>query len=262
MLAMMGEAGRRMAEIDASEGAAGNISVCMRWPVEVRRHFPLMDEIELPLEAPNLAGATVLVTGSGRRLREVIDTPTAHLAAVVVEEGGKKGKIYTSPDCRFVRPTSEFNSHLAVHNDKFKDPGTNFLAVIHAQPVHITFLSQIPRYQDENYLSRHLLRWQPELIDNFPEGIGYLPFSVPGSEELMAGNVKALQDHRLVIWAKHGIMTYSDVSMKRAADKVEYAETAARYEYMNLSLGEIGQGLSVEEIHEICRVSNIKQDIF
>jgi rhamnulose-1-phosphate aldolase len=30
MLIMMGEAGRHLAEIEASEGAAGNISVCMR----------------------------------------------------------------------------------------------------------------------------------------------------------------------------------------------------------------------------------------
>lgn len=262
MLIMMGQAGYRIAEIDASEGAAGNISVCMRWPLDVRKRFPLVNEIELPLPVPVLAGATILVTGSGRRLREIIEEPTANLAAIVVNEGGKTGKIYTSPTCRFERPTSEFNSHLAVHNDKVKSSGTNFLAVIHAQPVHITFLSQVPRYQDEKYLSTHLLRWQPEAISNFPEGIGFLPFSVPGSAELMNGNVAALRTHRLVIWAKHGIMTYSDVSVKRAADRVDYAETGARYEYLNLNLGEIGQGLSVEEIREICREFEIKQDIF
>ena len=34
LLDMIGEAGRHLAEIEASEGAAGNISVCIRWPVE------------------------------------------------------------------------------------------------------------------------------------------------------------------------------------------------------------------------------------
>ena len=72
ILTMMGEAGRHLAEIEASEGAAGNISVCMRWPIEPRTRFPVVGEIELPQPVPELAGATFLVSGSGRRLREII----------------------------------------------------------------------------------------------------------------------------------------------------------------------------------------------
>jgi hypothetical protein len=40
ILASMGEGGRRVALIDAGEGAAGNIGVCIGWPIEVRRRFP------------------------------------------------------------------------------------------------------------------------------------------------------------------------------------------------------------------------------
>jgi rhamnulose-1-phosphate aldolase len=40
LLESIGEGGRRVAAIDAGEGAAGNISVCLGWPIEVRRHFP------------------------------------------------------------------------------------------------------------------------------------------------------------------------------------------------------------------------------
>jgi rhamnulose-1-phosphate aldolase len=40
LLEMIGQAGYRMTEIEASEGAAGNISICLRWPVEVRARFP------------------------------------------------------------------------------------------------------------------------------------------------------------------------------------------------------------------------------
>ena len=39
VIASIGAAGHRIAAIDASEGAAGNISVCLGWPVEVRRRF-------------------------------------------------------------------------------------------------------------------------------------------------------------------------------------------------------------------------------
>jgi rhamnulose-1-phosphate aldolase len=262
LLHMMGEAGRRLADIEASEGAAGNISVCLRWPVEPRSRFPLVDAIELPQPVPELAGATFLVTGSGRRLRELPDTPTAHIACIVVDEGGRTGRLYTSYHRRFERVTSEFNSHLAVHFDQIKATGTNFHAVIHAQPMHITYLSHVARYQDEQYLNTHLLRWQPETIVNLPEGIGFIPFAVPGSAELMAGTVAALRRCRIVIWAKHGVMARSDVSVKRAADRVEYAETAAKYEYLNLQVGEIGAGLSPDELRAICTTFDVQQEIF
>ena len=37
LIAAIGEAGQRLSEIEASEGAAGNISVCIGWPLEPRR---------------------------------------------------------------------------------------------------------------------------------------------------------------------------------------------------------------------------------
>lgn len=262
LLLMMGEAGKRLAEIDASEGAAGNISICVRWPMDVRTRFPLIEEIELPQPVPELVGSTFIVTGSGRRLREVIDGTEYHVACVTVEPGGRSGRLCTSFNRRFERVTSEFNSHLAVHYDQILASGTNFHAVIHAQPLHLTYLSHIKRYQDEIYLNQRLLRWQPETIINLPEGIGFIPFCVPGSPKLMAGNVASLREHRIVVWAKHGVMARSDVSVKRAADRVEYAETAAKYEYLNLSVGEIGEGLSLDEIHSICDAFHIRQSIF
>jgi rhamnulose-1-phosphate aldolase len=262
MLTMIGEAGRHLAEIEASEGAAGNISVCLRWPVDVHHRFPVTSEVELPQAVPGLAGATFIVTGSGRRLREIIDHPVANLACLVVDEGGITAKLCTSYERRFERVTSELNSHLAVHYDQMTATGTNFHTVIHAQPVHLTYLSHIQRYQDEAYLNTHLLRWQPETIVNLPEGIGFIPFCIPGSPELMAANVGRLRSHRIVIWAKHGVMARSDVSVKRAVDRVEYAETAARYEYLNLTVGEVGEGLSADEVRSICATFNIQQKFF
>jgi rhamnulose-1-phosphate aldolase len=262
LLHMMGEAGRHLADIEASEGAAGNLSICIRWPVEPRSRFPMISEIELPQPVPELAGATFLVSGSGRRLREIIDEPAANIACIVVNPGGLTGMLHTSYFRRFEQVTSEFNSHLAVHYDQICATNTNFHAVIHAQPVHLTYLSHIQRYQDIHYLNTHLLRWQPETIINLPEGIGFIPFRVPGSSELMAGNIEMLRKHRIVIWAKHGVMARSDVSIKRAADRVEYAETAAKYEYLNLCTSEVGQGLSIDEIRAICTMFGIKQDIF
>lgn len=262
ILMMMGEAGRHLADMEASEGAAGNVSVCLRWKIELRTRFPVIDTIELPQPVPELAGATLLVSGSGRRLREIIIDPTVNIACVVINEDGMTAKRYTSYLRRFDHVTSEFNSHLAVHYDQTLATGTNFHAVVHAQPLYLTYLSHIPHYQDEHYLNTHLLRWQPETILNLPEGIGFIPFEIPGSKTLMTANEASLRKNRVVLWAKHGVMARSDISIKRAADRVEYAETAAKYEYLNLTTGGLGTGLSVEEIKSICEAFGVKQSIF
>ncbi len=262
LMALIGEAGQRCSEIEASEGAAGNISVYIGWPIDPRRHFPLVETIILPYPVPGMAGAVFLVTGSGRRLREIIRDPAANLGCLVVSEDGQSGRLYTSPRRLFQKLTSEFNSHLAVHYSLVSSSHTNFHTLIHAQPPYLTYLSHVPAYQDTLYLNRHLLRWQPELIVQLPEGVGHIPFRLPGSPALMEATVEALKKHRIVIWGKHGVMARSDASVKRASDRIEYAETAARYEYMNLANGERGEGLSPEEIRQVAQAFGVSQDIF
>ncbi len=262
LLGLIGDAGHRLSEIDATEGSAGNISVFLGWEIDPRRHFPSVEPIKLPFSSPSLEGGLILVTGSGRRLREVIIDPINNIGCLKIDPGGETARLYTSPGRLFVRLTSELNSHLAVHQDQIEQTGSNFHALIHAQPPHLTFLSHIHRYQDESFFNTHLLRWQPELIVNLPEGIGVVPFSVPSSEKLMQGTLESLRSHRVVLWSKHGVIARSDLSVKRAADRIEYAEAAARYEYINLVSGEPAEGLSGDEIKAISSVFDIHQEIF
>jgi rhamnulose-1-phosphate aldolase len=65
-----------------------------------------------------------------------------------------------------------------------------------------------------------------------------------------------------VVWAKHGVMTFSDQSVVRAADRIEYAETGAKYECLNLQFGEIGEGLSAENVRQIAKFHNLEQSVF
>lgn len=261
ILVSIGEAGRRIAEIGASEGGAGNISVCVGWPLEVRRQFPIAAEIRLPLPAPHLAGWRIIVTGSGRRLRDLATDPAASLGVVLVHPGGETGTLHTSPRCLFEALTSEWNSHLGVHDDTVARADTNFHAVVHAQPPHLVYLSHVPEYLDEAYFNQRLLRWEPETIVNLPQGVGVLPFMVPGSARLMEANIAGLRAHRVVLWAKHGVMARSDISVTRAADRIEYAETAARYEYMDLLAGRRAEGLSRDEMREVVRAFSVKTDL-
>lgn len=262
IITLIGEAGSRLAEIGASEGAAGNISVFIGWPTDPRRRFPIEEEIVLPVSVPLLAGALFLVTGSGRRLREIGNDPEANIGAVVINPDGNSAKLYTSHRRLFARLTSEFNSHLALHQQQVAKGDCNFHAVIHAQPVHLTFLTHLPQYQDEKYLNQHILRWQPELIVNLPSGVALLPFAIPGSEKLMQGTMNAMDTHNVVVWGKHGIVSRSHTSVKKACDLIEYADTGAHYEYMNLAAGEKAEGLTAEEIISVCQTFSIDQKVF
>lgn len=262
VLESIGSAGQRLNDIDSVEAGAGNISAAFNWEVDLSGHFPSTREIELPFPAPSLAGYTVLVTGSGCRLRQLARNPRNNLGAVVVHEGGLTGTLHFKRKGNFDKPTSEFNSHLAVHEDQIGARGIPFHAVIHAQPPHLTLLSHIADYQDTLALNRKILRWEPETIVQLREGVGFLPFMLPGSSELMAANVAGLREHQIVLWAKHGVMARSDTSPLRACDRIEYAETGAMYEYMNLCAGGRGQGLTDEELARVVKAFNVETSLF
>ena len=95
-----------------------------------------------------------------------------------------------------------------------------------------------------------------------PEGIGALPFLLPGSAQLVVETKLSLRDHRIMIWSRHGVMSRAENSIIKALDLIEYAETAAHYEHLNLTGGGRGDGLSPEQIREICASWNVEQKIF
>lgn len=259
ILAQIGDAGERMSQIDAAEGAAGNISVFVAGPLDDTGRWPTQSTIDLPVAAPALAGGSVVVTGAGRRLRDVAEQPERAVCLLRIDDDGRRATLHAGVGAR---PTSELNTHLSVHNDHVSRRGLQEHALVHAQPIHLTYLSHLARYQETTAFNRRLLRWQPETIVEFPEGIGVLPFQVPGSSDQMAVSTPALAAYRGIVWAHHGIVTRADTGVGKASDLVEYAEAAARYEYLNLVAGEPAGGLSDEQMRLLCDRLGIRQEYF
>ena len=75
---------------------------------------------------------------------------------------------------------------------------------------------------------------------------------LPGSTQLMEATVSGLRSHKAILWQRHGIVTHSKQGLIKAADLVEYAETAARYEVTNLQSSNLSSGLSMDELRKIC----------
>lgn len=255
----IGDVGRRMAQINAAEGAAGNISVFLREIPEMDSRFRSRGSIALPISVPALTDGWLLVSGSGRRLRDIARNPDMMLCLLHIQNSGEQATIYAAAD---LKPTSEFNSHLAIHNDQVSRRSLAHHTIVHAQPLYLTYLSHLDRYGDTQTFNRRLLRWQPETLLEFPEGIGVIPFEVPGSAAQAEKTVQACQTYRAVVWRKHGLVTRADISVRKAGDLVEYAETAAHYEYLNLRTGEPTAGMSDAEIKQICACFSINQPFF
>lgn len=252
ILTAIGECGRHLADIGASEGAAGNISVLLPSTMSVPKELLKESLAPTPIECPNLVGRTILVTGSGTRLREIQLDPYANLACLEILPDGREMRVRSSDRRLFEHPTSELNTHLAIH-ERFGSECLEFPhTVIHAQPLYLTYLSHIARYQETNYLNRHIMRWQAETVIFVPEGVGVLPFLPPGSSQLQAATLSQMEVHRVVLWGKHGVIARSNGSIKKAADLIEYVEVGARYEYLNLSNHGLADGLTSSEIKAVC----------
>ena len=84
---------------------------------------------------------------------------------------------------------------------------------------------------------------------------------VPGSAALMEANVESLRDapdRALEQARRDGPL---GLSVTRAADRIEYAETAARYEYMDLVAGGRAEGLTHEEMQAVVRAFGVETTI-
>lgn len=262
ILAAMGEAGLRLDHLGAVEAGAGNISFSTNADVDLSSYLPdATPNTPLPWKVPALAGRTVFVTGSGCRLRDIAAHPHRNVSAFIVDQGGETGTWYTHPNRTFAKPTSEFNSHLGVHNDQIEQRRVDQLSVIHAQSPYLVQLSHDKETRNTAAFNRAIMRWEPETIVQVPAGIEVLDFMVPGSQELMENNVRALRDRIIVLWAKHGIMVRADESPIHAVDKVEYLETGAMYELRNRMDGR-GEGLTDDEIRRVIREFDVKTTLY
>jgi rhamnulose-1-phosphate aldolase len=255
MIREIGEAGVRLSELRALEGAAGNISVFIAGndTREIGNLTRSFDEVSVwaPPEGIALLQGVLLITGAGRRLRDGARDPLSVLCAIVAPEG--EPPTLRRAGGSDVRPTSEIATHIGIHSALASRSIGGIHTVIHAQPPYLTWLSHIPAYREFGRLNRQLLRWQPETIVMLPEGFGILPFQTPSTPEQGRMTVEAAMRHRLIVWSKHGVVAHAAGGPPAATDLIDYAEAAARYEALDLQAGRPADGMTLAEIRMVAR---------
>lgn len=234
----------------------GNISILLS-EEEIKEYFnpnEVQRTIELPTSVPELAGKYFLVTGSGKYFRLIIENPEESLGLLRVGDNGNFVEVLWGLKDGG-NPTSELPSHFLSHIERLKqDPSHKVVMHCHAtNVVAMTFSHEL----NEVDFTRTLWKMCTECLVVFPEGVGLMPWMVPGTEEIGRETAKKMKEFRLVIWPHHGIFA-AGKSLEEAFGLIETVEKAATI-YMLISSHKDGikQMITDAELKDLAKAFNV-----
>ena len=152
---------------------------------------------------PGLAGEYFMVTGSGKYFRNLPLDPEANAAVIELDEKGENYRIVWGLK-KGGRPTSELPSHLMNHEVKKRVSGGKHRVIYHAHPTNVIALTFVLPLNDEVF-TRELWEMATECPVVFPDGIGVVPWMVPGGREIAAATSRLMEQVDVAIWAHHGM---------------------------------------------------------
>ena len=152
---------------------------------------------------PELAGEYFLVTGSGKYMRNISIKPEDTICLIELDEKGEQYRICWGL-VNGGRPTSELPSHLMNHEVKKKVTDGRYRVIYHAHPANTIALTFVLPLEDEVF-TRELWEMATECPVVFPDGIGVVPWMVPGGCDIAVATSKLMKEYDVAIWAHHGM---------------------------------------------------------
>ncbi len=198
----------RMADNGANNGwherNGGNLSYRMKKEdVESAKEFFNAKEWRpIGTSVPKLANEYFLVTGSGKYFSNVKRDPADTLAIIEIDDKGENFRIVWGL-INGGRPTSELPSHLMNHEVK-KEVNENYRLIYHAHPANLIALTFILPCNDEIF-TRELWEAMTECAFIFPDGVGVLPWMVPGGRDIAVASSRLMKTYNVVVWSHHGL---------------------------------------------------------
>lgn len=232
-----------------AERNAGNISVDITnlLSPELIQDAPSPRQT-LSTRYPALTDRCFLITGTGKRMRDLSKRPADNAAIIQILEQGQSYR-FVRQDAFCCRPTSELSSHLGIHQMLRQNEAAQNV-VLHTHPNELIALTHLPEMRDQVALNRLLWSMHPETKIVIPEGIGVVPYQVPGSDELGVATAASLSGRRVVVWEKHGAVAIgSDVF--EALDLIDTLNKSAQIFLLCKSAGVTPEGLSPAQVAEL-----------
>ena len=187
------------------ERNGGNLSYRMKESevAEVKDDFSNGEWKPIGTTVPNLAGEFFMVTGSGKYFRNVIIKPEDSVCIIELDDKGENYRIVWGL-VNGGRPTSELPSHLMNHEVKKLKTNGAYRVIYHAHPANTIALTFVLPLTDEAF-TRELWEMATECPVVFPDGIGVVPWMVPGGREIAVETSKLMEKYDVAIWAHHGM---------------------------------------------------------
>lgn len=231
------------------ERNGGNISYLLKED-EVAEYLDVHDvkrTVPMIFDGAELAGKYFIVTGSGKYFKNVIDDPAANLGIIRITEDSKSLDILWGLEEGGV-PTSELPSHLMSHIERLKaDPNHRVIMHCHATNlIGMTFTHSL----DEVAFTKTLWQMCTECIVVFPEGIGIIPWMVPGTDSIGEATAEKMKDVRSVIWPHHGIFG-AGTTMDETFGLIETAEKAAEVYTVVCAQGSVKQTITDQQLQDL-----------
>ena len=152
---------------------------------------------------PQLAGEYFLVTGSGKYMRNVQIQPEDSICIVELDDKGEEYRICWGL-VNGGKPTSERPYHLMNHEVKKTVTNGRYRVIYHAHTTNTIALTFVLPLEDEVF-TRELWEMATECPVVFPDGIGIVPWMVPGGRDIAVATSELMKKYDVAIWAHHGM---------------------------------------------------------
>ena len=158
---------------------------------------------DMGVQAKELGGSYFITTGSGKYMRNVALQPAKNIGIVEINDEGNAWRIVWGLEDN-ARPTSEFPSHFLNHSVRASVTNGNDRVIYHCHPANLIALTFILPLDDRTF-SRVLWKSMTECPVIFPEGVGVVPWMVPGSADIAKATSELMKKYQAAVWTHHGL---------------------------------------------------------
>lgn len=194
---------------------------------------------------PQLANHYFIVTGSGKFFRNVQLNPAENLVVLQVNGEGSGYRILWGLD-KGGLPTSELAAHFQSHIVRMGVSAGKDRVIMHCHATNLIALSYVLELKNEVF-TRELWEGSTECLVVFPDGVGIVPWMVPGTDGIGVSTAEQMQHHPLVLWPFHGIFG-TGPTLDDAFGLIDTAEKSAEIMVKVRSMGGKKQTISSDEL--------------
>ena len=237
-----------------AERNGGNITVNItEYADDEMRQLPAISEVkQIGVTLPALKGCYFYCKGTGKRMRDLARWPMQNGSVIRILDDCASYVIIAD---EAVMPTSELPSHLTVHAHLIES-GSPYKATVHTHPIELVAMSHNRAFLGKDVLTNILWSMIPETKAFCPLGLGIVPYTLPGSNELADATLRELEDYDVVMWEKHGVFA-KGLDVMDAFDQIDVLSKSAKIYISAKAMGFEPEGMSVEQMQEMSRAFNL-----